>query len=107
MIKVVLYFALGTGLPRQPRMPRIGPCQVLAATLTLSQPGGQIMPTLYWDPWLAKICHGGPGYLLVFKFPHRFSRQMDTLVYTILYPTPNFVSPDFLEEERRFMYRIN
>ena len=29
-----------TGPPRQPRMPRIGPCQVLAATLTLSQPGG-------------------------------------------------------------------
>jgi hypothetical protein len=28
------------GTPRQPRMPRIGPCQVLAATLTLSQPGG-------------------------------------------------------------------
>ena len=28
------------GPPRQPRMPRIGPCQVLAATLTLSQPGG-------------------------------------------------------------------
>ena len=26
-----------TGPPRQPR---IGPCQVLAATLTLSQPGG-------------------------------------------------------------------
>ena len=29
-----------SGPPRQPRMPRIGPCQVLAATLTLSQPGG-------------------------------------------------------------------
>ena len=28
------------GPPRQPRMPMIGPCQVLAATLTLSQPGG-------------------------------------------------------------------
>ena len=28
------------GPPWQPRMPRIGPCQVLAATLTLSQPGG-------------------------------------------------------------------
>ena len=41
-------------------MPRIGPCQVLAATLTLSQPGGQIMPTLYWGPWLAKIRGGGP-----------------------------------------------
>ena len=41
-------------------MPRIGPCQVLAATLTLSQPGGQIMPTLYWGPWLAKIRRGGP-----------------------------------------------
>ena len=26
------------------------PHQVLAATLTLSQPGGQIMPTLYWCP---------------------------------------------------------
>ena len=34
------YFILHAGLPRQPRMPRIGPCQVLAATLTLSQPGG-------------------------------------------------------------------
>ena len=43
-------------------MPRIGPCQVLAATLTLSQPGGggQIMPTLYWGPWLVKIRRGGP-----------------------------------------------
>jgi hypothetical protein len=50
-----------TGPPRQPRLPRIGPCQVLAATLTLSQPGGgQIMPTLYWGPWLAKIRRGGP-----------------------------------------------
>ena len=48
-----------TGPPRQPRMPRIGPCQVLAATLTLSQPGGQIMPNLYWGPWLAKIRRGG------------------------------------------------
>ena len=27
---------------------RTYPHQVLAATLTLSQPGGQIMPTLYW-----------------------------------------------------------
>jgi hypothetical protein len=41
-------------------MPRIGPYQVFAATLTLSQPGGQIMPTLYWGPWLAKIRRGGP-----------------------------------------------
>ena len=34
--------AIRNGLIRnqQPRMPRIGPCQVLAATLTLSQPGG-------------------------------------------------------------------
>ena len=29
-----------SGPPWQPRIPRIGPCQVLAATLTLSQPGG-------------------------------------------------------------------
>ena len=35
-----LMYLLITGPPRQPRMPRIGPCQVLAATLTLSQPGG-------------------------------------------------------------------
>ena len=28
-----------SGPPRQPRMPRIDPCQVLASTLTLSQPG--------------------------------------------------------------------
>ena len=42
-------------------MPRIGPCQVLAASLTLSQQGGQIMPTLYWGPWLAKIRRGGPA----------------------------------------------
>ena len=54
---------LSSGPPRQPRMPRIGPCQVLAATLTLSQPGGQIMPTLYWGPWLAKIRRGGPAFL--------------------------------------------
>ena len=31
---------LYTGPPRQPRMPRIGPCRVLTASLTLSQPGG-------------------------------------------------------------------
>ena len=48
---------LSSGPPRQPR---IGPCQVLATTLTLSQPGGQIMPTLYWGPWLAKIHRVGP-----------------------------------------------
>ena len=32
----------------------------MAATLALSQPGGQIMPNLYWGPWLAKIRRGGP-----------------------------------------------
>ena len=35
------------------------------ATLTLSQPGGQIMPTLQWGPWLAKICCGGPDSTLM------------------------------------------
>ena len=39
------------------------PHQVLAVTLTLSQPG-QIMPTLYWGPWLAKIRRGGPGLVV-------------------------------------------
>ena len=38
--QVCEYYYFVTGPPRQPRMPRIGPCQVLAATLTLSQPGG-------------------------------------------------------------------
>ena len=56
----IIQFSYSAGPPRQPRMPRIGPCQVLAFTLTLSQPGGQIMPTLYWGPWLAKIRRGGP-----------------------------------------------
>ena len=37
--------------------------QVLAATLTLSQPSRQIMPTLYcWGPRLAKIRRGGPVF---------------------------------------------
>ena len=43
-----LTFIKVPGPPRQPRIPRIGPCQVLVATLTLSQPGGE--PTLYWCP---------------------------------------------------------
>ena len=38
--KILQNLVLFTGPPRQPRMPRIGPWQVLAATLTLSQPGG-------------------------------------------------------------------
>ena len=33
--------------------------------------------------------------LLVFKFPHRFSRQMDTLVYTNLYPLWCIFSPSW------------
>ena len=41
-------------------MPRIGPWQVLAATLTLSQPGGQIMPTLYWCPHQVLTTTGAP-----------------------------------------------
>ena len=49
-----------TGPPRQPRMPRIGPCQVLAATLPYLNQGEQTMPTQYWGPWLAKIRRGGP-----------------------------------------------
>jgi hypothetical protein len=40
LILVDVEGGLVTGPPRQPRMPRIGPWQVLAATLTLSQPGG-------------------------------------------------------------------
>ena len=36
----IFYSLKIAGPPRQPRMPRIGPCQVLTATLTLSQPGG-------------------------------------------------------------------
>ena len=26
----------------------------------ISTRGGQIMPTLYWGPWLANICRSGP-----------------------------------------------
>ena len=36
------------------------PHQVLAATLTLSQPGGQIMPTLYWCPHQVLKATGAP-----------------------------------------------
>ena len=40
------------------------PHQVLAATLTLFQPGGQVMPTLYWCPHqvLKATGAGGTGY---------------------------------------------
>ena len=40
----------------------VGTCphQVLAATLTLSQPGGQIMPTLYWCPHQVLKATGAP-----------------------------------------------
>ena len=39
LLKFTAEFAKSlTGPPRQPRMPRIGPCQVLAAILTLAQP---------------------------------------------------------------------
>ena len=37
--KWVTFLSCRAAAPRQPRMPRIGPCQVLAAILTLSQPG--------------------------------------------------------------------
>ena len=65
-----------TGPPRQPRMPRIGSCQVLAATLTLSQPGGgggDIIPTQYsQSPWIFTPCDGPAignlrGILKVFR----------------------------------------
>ena len=41
----------------------VGTCphQVLAVTLTLSQPGGQIMPTLYWCPHQVLKATGVPG----------------------------------------------
>ena len=39
------------------------PHQVLAATLTLSQPGGQIMPTLYWCPHQVLKATGAPEIL--------------------------------------------
>ena len=29
----------------------------------ISTRGGQIMPTLYWGPWLTKIRRGGPAFL--------------------------------------------
>ena len=32
-------------------------CQI---SLHYLNQGGQIMPILYWGPWLAKICRGGP-----------------------------------------------
>ena len=54
------HFIILSGPPRQPRMPRIGPCQVLAATLPYLNQGEQTMPTQYWGPWLAKIRRGGP-----------------------------------------------
>ena len=40
----------------------VGTCphQVLAATLTLSQPGGQIKPTLYWCPHQVLKATGAP-----------------------------------------------
>ena len=45
----------------------VGTCphQVLAATLTLSQPGGQIMPTLYWRPHQVLKATGVPAPNLI------------------------------------------
>ena len=44
----------------------VGTCphQVLAATLTLSQPGGQIMPTLYWCPHQVLKATAAPANLI-------------------------------------------
>jgi len=41
----------------------VGTCphHVLAHTLTLSQPGGQIVPTLYWCPHQVLKATGAPG----------------------------------------------
>ena len=41
----------------------VGTCphQVLAGTLTLSQPDGQIMPTLYWCPHQVLKVTGAPA----------------------------------------------
>ena len=41
----------------------VGTCphQVLAVTLTLSQPGGPIMPTLYWCPHQVLKATGAPA----------------------------------------------
>ena len=50
------HLKVSTGPPRQPRIPRIGPCQVLAATLTLPQPGGAD----YAQPILGSLA--GPEY---------------------------------------------
>ena len=41
------------------------PHQVLAATLTLSQPGCRIMPTLYWRPHQVLKATGAPAPNLI------------------------------------------
>ena len=58
---VVDTFELGT-IRRACGHVDVGTCphQVLAATLTLSQPGGQIMPTLYWCPHQVLKATGAP-----------------------------------------------
>ena len=55
------------------------PHQVLVATLTLSQPGGgQIMPILYWGPWLAKINRGGPEYYVLYYSNYSLLSKIST-----------------------------
>ena len=53
--------------------------------VTLSQPGGQIMPNLYWGPWLARIRRGGPANILIqiygqvvdyFEFQQNFCQKI-------------------------------
>ena len=78
-----------SGQARQPRMPRVGPCQVLSATLTLSQTWGQIMPILYWVPWLPKICRGSPECIhLVTR-----STNLKLPISIFFYSSPHHIDP--------------
>ena len=44
------------------------------------------MPTLYWGPWLAKICRGGPGY----DFLGRQLKHLSSAYFQLLKPFLTF-----------------
>ena len=84
--KFQVFWSLATlhsqsGAPRLLRPPRPGPCLNFGLQLTLSQPGGQIMPTTVlwalsgsnspWRPWSV------PKYLLRLKIP---MQNFDTFI---------------------------
>ena len=44
----------------------------------ISTRGGQIMPILYWGPWLAKINRGGPEYYVLYYSNYSLLSKIST-----------------------------